>query len=95
MRGSFSQIFSRLAHIHPEIAGGANMPPHTIVHLRHPIFFRVKWCKQWLNHENLTDASSNREIFNFAKNGKILMPTCFFFLAWMVKPARLNFVPMQ
>ena len=42
MRGSFSQIFSHLAHIHPEIAGGANMPPHAIVHLRDPIFFRVK-----------------------------------------------------
>ena len=27
MRGSFSQIFSRLAHIHPKIAGGGQICP--------------------------------------------------------------------
>ena len=42
MRGSFSQIFSRLAHIHPEIAGGGKYaPPHVIVHLRDFMFLRV------------------------------------------------------
>ena len=48
MRGSFSQIFSRLAHIQPEIAGGgANMPPPIdILHLRYFMEFRVKkWVK--------------------------------------------------